>query len=220
MAKLYITLSFSLFLLFFFIFMGITYYLYDILDYSSYTICGSAQNTIIGVGIDYSRYLNRIDYFLKNDYFFLNYNSSDMDLERELGSYEWHNILRSEIDNLTSISVDLAVRYGNEYMGGLVNDKLNNSRQVYYRGMEQELSFQIPFSGLKNQLDFNLNFNFDGELSLNSWDFMKKEDSVESYFEYSIKGIDVDVNDQVFYENPTDYYGLDLKIKYNFLYSF
>lgn len=44
---------------------------------------------------------------------------------------------------------------------------------------------------------------------------MKKEDSIESYFEYVIKGIDGDLGDQIFYENATDYYGLDLKIKYS-----
>lgn len=141
----------------------------NLVNFNSYTIHYSIQNTLIDLKINNLYYFQTTaKYFLSGGWVCVDYSSSDLDLEKELGSYEWHNILRSEIDNLTSISVDLAIKYGNDYMGGLVNDKLNNSRQVYYRGVEQELSFQIPFSGLKNQIDFNLNFNFDNDFSLNS----------------------------------------------------
>jgi ribosome-associated toxin RatA of RatAB toxin-antitoxin module len=53
-------------------------------------------------------------------------------------------------------------------MGGFVSDKLNASRIVYFRGLEQELSFQIPLSGSKTKIDFNLNFDFNNNLNLNS----------------------------------------------------
>ena len=88
----------------------------------------------------YKKYLlnNFLDYVLLN---------SDLDLEIEISTYEWSNILKSEVDNSVTIPIDLAIKYGNEYMGGLINDKISSSRQIYFRGLEQELSFQIPMSG-------------------------------------------------------------------------
>ena len=69
------------------------------------------------------------------DYLF----SSDH-LHQELDSYEWFTILKSELDSNTTIPVDLAVKYGKEYMGSVVKDKIRSSRQIFYRGINQEIN--------------------------------------------------------------------------------
>lgn len=48
--------------------------------------------------------------------------------------------MKSELDNSSSIPVDLAVKYGKEYMGSIVKDKTSSSRQLFYRGITQEIN--------------------------------------------------------------------------------
>jgi len=57
--------------------------------------------------------------------------------------------------------VDLAVKYGNEYFSSSINQKLNISRQLYYKGINAEYVFQLPLSGLSSIPDNFLFFNFD-----------------------------------------------------------
>ena len=65
-------------------------------------------------------------------------------LSHELDSYEWFTILKSELDSDVSIPVDLAVKYGKEYMGSIVKDKIRLNRNVFYAGVSQEISQLQP----------------------------------------------------------------------------
>jgi hypothetical protein len=93
--------------------------------------------------------------------------SSDT-LFEELDKLEWYINTRSEVDTISEIPIDLAVKYGNEYFSNIINQKINYSRQLYYKGLPIEHSLQLPLSGLSSSPDNHIFFNFDKKSNFNS----------------------------------------------------
>jgi hypothetical protein len=160
--------------------------------------------------------------YIDNKYIFIEccniiiQNSSDI-LFEELDKLEWYINIRSEVDTISEIPVDLAVKYGNEYFSNVINQKINYSRQLYYKGLPMEHSMQLPLSGLSSSPDKYIFFNFDKKLNFKSWDIKsKKIESLESYYEFNVVDIDSDYKDinLSYAENTSDYYGFKFELEY------
>jgi len=165
---------------------------------------------------------NIYNFYIDNKYIFIEccniiiQNSSDI-LFEELDKLEWYINIRSEVDTISEIPVDLAVKYGNEYFSNVINQKINYSRQLYYKGLPIEHSMQLPLSGLSSSPDKYIFFNFDKKLNFKSWDIKsKKIESLESYYEFNVVDIDSDYKDinLSYAENTSDYYGFKFELEY------
>lgn len=66
------------------------------------------------------------------------------DLDFELDTYEWFCLLRPEVDTTVTINRDLAYRYGQEYLTGLLADRVGEGQHVYHRGLAQEVQMLLP----------------------------------------------------------------------------
>jgi hypothetical protein len=85
--------------------------------------------------------------FVKLDGWIEKFNSSKNVLNEDLDNYEWFSLLRSEVDLSKNLPTDLSIKYGNAYLNSFVDNNINKGRQLYYRGLNQEIKFQIPISG-------------------------------------------------------------------------
>jgi hypothetical protein len=62
------------------------------------------------------------------------------------------------MDTTGTIPIDLAVKYGRDYMGNFINHKVNTSRQLYFRGLTQDIKFHVPLSGTIAEMDQGISF--------------------------------------------------------------
>jgi hypothetical protein len=102
-------------------------------------------------------------------------NTSMYVLDEDLDNYEWFSLLKSEVDVSKQIPLDLSIKYGNAYLGTLLDSNINRGRQLYYRGLTQEVKFQLPMSGILSKPDSILTFAFSDDFKVKSWDFIKKQ---------------------------------------------
>ncbi len=72
--------------------------------------------------------------------------SQAAELDFELDTYEWFCLLRPEIDTSVTINRDLAYRYGQEYLTGLLSDRVGEGQHLYQRGLAQEVQMLMPMS--------------------------------------------------------------------------
>lgn len=139
-------------------------------------------------------------------------------LNEELDNYEWFTLLKAEIDMTSKVPLDLAVKYGRDYMGGLVNHRVNTTRQLYYRGLTQDIAFRVPLSGTLGNEDTKLALKISPTFKMIDWDNLtSKKDKFEKYSEFIITSIDSDSKSfsEVDLQTMTDSFGLYSKLKYS-----
>lgn len=144
-------------------------------------------------------------------------NTSSSLLNEEIDQYEWFTILKAEMDTSGEIPIDLAVKYGREYMGGLINHKINTSRQLYYRGLTQDIKFSVPLSGIMGDVDNGVNFHISENFKITDWEKIRENAKRrEVYAEYNLVGLEGDYNSfsDIDLKTITDSLGFQNKLKY------
>jgi len=172
--------------------------------------------------------LNKCMCIFKNFEFFINciqiesnvelFNSSQL-LFDEIDKIEWYVNIRQEVDIISDVPIDLAIKYGNEYFSNQIFEKINSSRQLYYKGMNLEILNNLPLSGSLSNVDNKFFFNFNKTNNFPSLNFKSDNNNfIEKYFEFNILDIDTDSKDLslFFSNNRNDYYGFKYNIE-NFL---
>lgn len=145
-------------------------------------------------------------------------NSSSEILNEELDNYEWFTIFKAEIDTATTVPLDLAVKYGKEYMGGLVNHKINTSRQLYYRGLTHDIEFKVPLSGTLSEPDTSMAMLLSPNFKIIDFENLnKKVKLIEKYNEFDINSLELSSGgfSDLDLSTLTDTFGFYNNIKYS-----
>lgn len=120
------------------------------------------------------------------------------DLEFELDTYEWFCLLRPEVDTTVTINRDLAYRYGQEYVTGLLSEKIGEGQHLYQRGLAQEVRMLLPMASTVTEVLSQTEFETSDSTRLqlvgvdsNAWgELLAQYGAGERYFEFGIQGVD------------------------------
>ena len=146
---------------------------------------------------------------------FFSYSQSIINIDG-VNKYESFIVLQNEFNKKQDIPYNLAIKYGKRYMDEFIFERINQGRQVYYRAVDQDISFSVPLSGTTLKPDMGLFFESKlSDFKYSAWDF-NRDNKKELYNDYYLKWTDILIGDLQHLSRKTiqSFYSLGPEIKY------